>query len=944
VNCVDTPADQENVVASLHWCETIAALSLLEEGGTFVIKVFTLFEESSVTLLFLLNCFFDRVEVFKPTTSKAGNSECYVLAKGFRDKATWEGRFAHTLISHYGPNLAKEASEMISELVPLSFLQCHYRCIQFFSEHQQNHILENISVHSLTDQKEYDVAMKHILNVQQQVSREVFVRSRIKPISMQEHLVPAQFMRDTPATIHFPRQLHEGSYNERREEMSLPWPSRIKTKIPKQFSFVTSPFSIAWKVSSAFPPNSEFFDVCHVTRGRRAPVCKNSIFCDYQATTDWNLASSCASLRPEVMRRIDDRVIDGIVKAFLDDLGKYYVQEPELFDYLLVRDANYEQSHRDFLTNGGHVVSYFSCVDDENHMGANNSSGDNINLSSDGGGANSGDGANSSDGGNSSDGVGDIRSPSEEESTSAPKMLQLLRSIFVEKSLLKGSHVLLRLPVLFSRFSASFVYLLSSYFDLWGLGVADSFVRDSQDTNAFRPSASLPSYFFFGANFRLEADNRSDEAPLKAASDFVSLLFKDNNNPEDSKANVNSPTVSRPEEADSAITSLNVESVSSASSRTNLSASKDKHSSISGNNVDKFESKRGSQINNAIGGSINVDPSNNDVLQFIPLPLLTDADFLPFIRASNVNLIQKRLNFLVEWEKTAEKEVDEGVGDEVVHVGEEVDEVVVEDANEPLGDVGNANSTDVSHFVTAAKNDADQKRAATMAVIKPAATALSPVTGTSKLTSTASTTESPAAAFASATTAAITSIAAAAVTSTAAVVTSTAAVVTSTAAAAATSAVTHLKTSPFSSSKGPPCRENGGRRRKRSGDSRRSSKHSSNDPDGRGGGGGDGRGSDRSSKESSSRRGSTDDDMPSKSRRKEKSVGGLESVVVVAAASGFTPSGVSATPSGVSATPSGVSATPLAASVTPETVPRASKAESESRSLAASPVLDFDFE
>ena len=32
VNCIDTPADQENVVASLHWCETIAALSLLEEG------------------------------------------------------------------------------------------------------------------------------------------------------------------------------------------------------------------------------------------------------------------------------------------------------------------------------------------------------------------------------------------------------------------------------------------------------------------------------------------------------------------------------------------------------------------------------------------------------------------------------------------------------------------------------------------------------------------------------------------------------------------------------------------------------------------------------------------------------------------------------------------------------------------------------------------------
>ena len=32
VNCVDTPADQENVVTSLHWCETVAALAMLEEG------------------------------------------------------------------------------------------------------------------------------------------------------------------------------------------------------------------------------------------------------------------------------------------------------------------------------------------------------------------------------------------------------------------------------------------------------------------------------------------------------------------------------------------------------------------------------------------------------------------------------------------------------------------------------------------------------------------------------------------------------------------------------------------------------------------------------------------------------------------------------------------------------------------------------------------------
>ena len=36
VNCVDTPADQENVVAALHWCETVAALMILEQGESLM--------------------------------------------------------------------------------------------------------------------------------------------------------------------------------------------------------------------------------------------------------------------------------------------------------------------------------------------------------------------------------------------------------------------------------------------------------------------------------------------------------------------------------------------------------------------------------------------------------------------------------------------------------------------------------------------------------------------------------------------------------------------------------------------------------------------------------------------------------------------------------------------------------------------------------------------
>jgi cap2 methyltransferase len=43
--------------------------------------MFTLFECESVCLLFLLNSIFAAVDVFKPATSKEGNSEVYVICR-----------------------------------------------------------------------------------------------------------------------------------------------------------------------------------------------------------------------------------------------------------------------------------------------------------------------------------------------------------------------------------------------------------------------------------------------------------------------------------------------------------------------------------------------------------------------------------------------------------------------------------------------------------------------------------------------------------------------------------------------------------------------------------------------------------------------------------------------------------------------------------------------
>ena len=81
IDCQSDPARQESIVSDLHHCEAVAALRILAPGGSLVLKMFTLFESESVCLLYLLVSVFNEVDVFKPATSKEGNSEVYIVCR-----------------------------------------------------------------------------------------------------------------------------------------------------------------------------------------------------------------------------------------------------------------------------------------------------------------------------------------------------------------------------------------------------------------------------------------------------------------------------------------------------------------------------------------------------------------------------------------------------------------------------------------------------------------------------------------------------------------------------------------------------------------------------------------------------------------------------------------------------------------------------------------------
>jgi cap2 methyltransferase len=132
ISCADNPAEQEAITAQLHYCEMVAALSILAPGGSFVLKVgerggwmqgpraprvsracrprahtwrtraqmFTLFEHGSLGMMYVLNHVFAETIVCKPANSTAGNSETYIVARGYKGISPVSVSACNSAITH----------------------------------------------------------------------------------------------------------------------------------------------------------------------------------------------------------------------------------------------------------------------------------------------------------------------------------------------------------------------------------------------------------------------------------------------------------------------------------------------------------------------------------------------------------------------------------------------------------------------------------------------------------------------------------------------------------------------------------------------------------------------------------------------------------------------------------------------------------------------------
>jgi hypothetical protein len=76
--------DEEEAEAPLNLGQIICALKTLKNGGTMVCKMFLFFKPFNMSLLRLLCDVFEHFYVTKPIASRGGNSEIYIIGKGYK--------------------------------------------------------------------------------------------------------------------------------------------------------------------------------------------------------------------------------------------------------------------------------------------------------------------------------------------------------------------------------------------------------------------------------------------------------------------------------------------------------------------------------------------------------------------------------------------------------------------------------------------------------------------------------------------------------------------------------------------------------------------------------------------------------------------------------------------------------------------------------------------
>jgi hypothetical protein len=121
--------NKEQLHYGLILSEIYGAVRLQQIGGHFILKVFDVFTETSVHLLYLLSLCYKEVNIYKPKTSRPTNSEKYIICKNFKISDSERDQILRNLVqlsNKLKTTKSKYISFTLFSEIPDSFIQKIY--------------------------------------------------------------------------------------------------------------------------------------------------------------------------------------------------------------------------------------------------------------------------------------------------------------------------------------------------------------------------------------------------------------------------------------------------------------------------------------------------------------------------------------------------------------------------------------------------------------------------------------------------------------------------------------------------------------------------------------------------------------------------------------------------------------------------------------------------
>lgn len=209
IDCSAQPDCQEEIVARLLFAEILSALHILSPNGNFLIKMFTLFEACSVSIMFMLNCIFEHVHIFKPATSKRGNSEVYVICLNYQKDTSGLPHVLEAMRARLlQPNDPMVMPLFAKSNIPKDFLLQHNAACRLFLKLQEDGIEGSIYAYESKDR----YYLRHLHQLRGVVSSMYYNRYKVRPLA--EKLCIVQ-QADINKALGLSVPFYGGSYTER---------------------------------------------------------------------------------------------------------------------------------------------------------------------------------------------------------------------------------------------------------------------------------------------------------------------------------------------------------------------------------------------------------------------------------------------------------------------------------------------------------------------------------------------------------------------------------------------------------------------------------------------------------------------------------------------------------------------------------------------------------